>query len=365
MRKVTQGNNVPSGLVIAAAVLSFIGCRQGGAEGTAPAMPPVFVETAVVKPELMRDVAELVGQLEAEESVELRAEIAGTIAEVLFEEGTFVKAGTPLFRLRADEQKAELAAATARERLSADTHRRFKDLAEEEITSKWELERVMREHEVARAEVDRARVRLDKMEIRAPFAGRIGARKVSPGDHVESDTPLVDVHATEKLRLVFAVPERYAPVVQKDFAVEVNVAAYPEEWFPGKVYFVSPAVDATSRQLLLKGWVPNGESRLWPGQFARIRAEIARHDDALVLPDSALVYDGQSSFVWRVAADRKAERVAVETGLRREGKIEIRKGIANGDEIVIAGTNKIFPGVTLMTSPPPSADKTQKPPAES
>jgi len=341
-------------LVIAASLLSLAGCRHGGAEGTAPAMPPVFVETAVVKPQLVRDVAELVGQLEAEESVELRAEIAGTIAEVLFEEGSFVKGGTPLFRLRADEQKAELAAAQAKERLAADTHRRFKELAEEEITSKWELERVTREHEVAKAEVDRARVRLDKMEIRAPFAGRVGSRKVSPGDHVESETPLVDVHATEKLRLVFAVPERYAPVVRKDFAVEVSVAAYPDEWFPGKVYFVAPAVDPSNRQLTLKGWVPNAGSRLWPGQFARIRAEIGRRDDALVVPDSAIVYDGQSSFLWRVAADRKAERVAVETGLRREGKIEIRKGIASGDEVVVAGVNKIFPGATLMTGTPPS-----------
>jgi membrane fusion protein (multidrug efflux system) len=107
--------------------------------------------------------------------------------------------------------------------------------------------------------------------------------------------------------------------------------------------------------------VPNGDGRLWPGQFARIRAEIARRDDALALPDSALVYDGQASFVWRVAAERKAERVTVETGLRQGGKIEIRKGIASGDEIVVAGTNKIFPGATLMTGPPPSAEQKTKP----
>jgi membrane fusion protein (multidrug efflux system) len=349
-------------MLIIIAVASLAACGHGGgAEATAPAMPPVFVETSIVKPEVMRDVAELVGQLEAEESVEIRPEVEGTITAVLFEEGAAVKAGTPLFRLRNDEQKAELAAAVARERLAADTHRRFKSLSEEEIMSKSEIERVTREHDVASAEVDRVRVRLDKMEIRAPFEGRLGTRKVSPGDHVETTTPLVDLHATKRLRLVFAVPERYAPVLRKDVAVEVNVAAYPDDWFPGKVYFVAPAVDAASRQLMLKGWVENGDGRLWPGQFARIRAEIARRDDALALPDSALVYDGQASFVWRVAAERKAERVTVETGLRQGGKIEIRKGIASGDEIVVAGTNKIFPGATLMTGPPPSAEQKTKP----
>src|SRR5438105_3938745 len=107
-------------IIIAAASLAACG-HGGGAEATARAMPPVFVETSFVKPEVMRDVAELVGQLEAEESVEIRPEVEGTITAVLFEEGAAVKAGTPLFRLRSDEQKAELAAAVARERLAADT----------------------------------------------------------------------------------------------------------------------------------------------------------------------------------------------------------------------------------------------------
>jgi membrane fusion protein (multidrug efflux system) len=116
---------------------------------------------------------------------------------------------------------------------------------------------------------------------------------------------------------------------------------------------------------LLKAWVPNSQGRLWPGQFATVRAEIARHDDALVVPDSALAYDGDASFVWRVGAQRKAERVDVETGLRQEGRIEIRKGVAAGDEIVVAGTNKVFPGATLMTAPPPAAGAESKPASES
>ncbi|MGH7898754.1 MAG: efflux RND transporter periplasmic adaptor subunit, partial [Candidatus Binatia bacterium] len=203
------------------------------------------------------------------------------------------------------------------------------------------------------AELERARVRMERTRIRAPFAGRLGAREVSPGTRVTEESPLVELHASERLRLAFAVPERYAPLVRVAIPFEVSVAAYPDEWFRGEVYFVAPAVDPSSRQLLLKGWVPNAEGRLWPGQFARIRTEIARSDQALVVPDSALVYDGQSSFLWRVGAERKAERVPVEIGLRNQGRIEIRGGVAAGDEIVVAGTNKIFPGATLMTPPTP------------
>jgi len=332
--------------------LALAGCSKGGAEGSAPQMPPVFVETQVVKPGAIRDFAALVGQLDAEESVVIRPEISGTITEILFEEGAPVAAGTMLVRLRDDERRAALAAAEARARLAADTHRRFRELGEQQITSKSELERVARELDVAQAEVDRARVRLDRTRIRAPFAGRLGARKVSPGDRVDSQTPIVDLQAAERLRLAFALPERYAPIAKVGAALEVAVAAYPGEWFAGEVYFVAPAVDTASRQLLLKAWVQNQQGRLWPGQFATIRAEIARRDDALVVPDSALAYDGDTSFVWRVGAERKAERVTVETGLHQEGRIEIRKGVAEGDEIVVAGTNKVFPGATLTTGPP-------------
>lgn len=351
-------------LVTIAATALLVGCSKGGAQAP-PAVPPVFVETTVVNPAPIRDFAELVGQLEAEESVEIRPEMSGTVEKILFEEGAVVEAGALLLRLRDDERKAEFAAAEARERLAADTHRRFRQLAEEQVASASELERVARELDIAHAEVERARVRLNRTRIHAPFAGQLGARKVSPGARVTPDTPLVELYATERLRVVFAVPERYAPVVRVAVPLEVAVAAYPDEWFPAEVYFVSPAVDPTSRQRLLKGWVPNPQGRLWPGQFARIRTEIARRDQALVVPDSALVYDGQTSFVWRVGTERKAERVEVETGLRHEGRIEIRKGVHAGDEVVVAGTNKIFPGATLLTGPAPGASAQGKPAGES
>ena len=338
------------------AALLFSSCSGGDAPGKPDGkMPPVFVETMVMKPSAIRDVAELVGQLEAEESVDVHAEIRGIVEEIGFEDGARVETGALLFRLRDADQSAEVAEAEARERLAADTHRRFRELAEQEISSKWELERVARQLDVARAEVARTRARLAKMSIRAPFAGRLGARKVSPGDSVDSDTSLVDIHATERLRLVLAVPERFAPVARVGIPLEVAVQAYPGEWFRGEVYFVAPAVDAANRQLSMKGIVQNADGRLWPGQFAQIRTELARRDDALVVPDSALVYEGRSSFVWRVGDDRKAERVDVETGIRGGGNIELRTGVAVGDEVVVAGTNKLFPGATLATSPPPAS----------
>jgi membrane fusion protein, multidrug efflux system len=200
---------------LAIAALAFAACRGSGAnEGGPPEMPPVFVETAVVEPEALRETAKLVGQLEAEESVVLRPEIDGVVEQILFDEGARVEEGTVLVRLRDAQQKAELASARARAALAADTHRRFRELAEQEVTSAWELERVTRELEVARAEVERAEVALERTRIRAPFAGRLGARSISPGDRVSPETNLVPIHATDRLRLIMPIPERYASLAE-------------------------------------------------------------------------------------------------------------------------------------------------------
>lgn len=343
-------------ILLAIAALAFAACRGSGAnEDGRPEMPPVFVETAVVKPEALRETAKLVGQLEAEESVVLRPEIDGIVEDILFDEGARVEEGTVLVRLRDSQQEAELAAMRARAALAADTHRRFRELAEQEVTSAWELERVTRELEVAKAEVAQAEVALERTKIRAPFDGRLGARSISPGDRVSPDTDLVAIHATDRLRLIMPIPERYASLAEVGATVRVSVASIPDEWFTGEIYFVDPAVDVESRGLLLKGWVPNDHGRLRPGQFVEIRSDTREVADALAVPDSALVYESGNAFVWRVGAERKAERVDVETGIRDGGRIQVSEGLAAGDEVVVAGVNKVFPGATLKAAPPPSA----------
>src|SRR5262249_42086280 len=148
---------------------------------------------------------------------------------------------------------------------------------------------------------------LDRTQIRAPFDGVLGRRMISPGDRVTPDrmgagegTDLVQIDAIATLKLVFTVPEIAVPAVRADMPLAVTVAPFPGETFPGEVYFVAPALDPQNRRLLLKGRVPNPDRRLMPGLFANIKVEVARHEHALVVPESALVHEGDGVFVWRL-----------------------------------------------------------------
>jgi membrane fusion protein (multidrug efflux system) len=126
--------------------------------------------------------------------------------------------------------------------------------------------------------------------------------------------------------------------------VTITVKPYPELRFAGEVFFVSPTLDETTRRLTLKAWVPNLDRKLQPGLFANLEVQLAQRDDALVLPESALLVDQKGTFVWRLSEDGRAARVPVETGLRKASRVEIASGLAAGDRVVSAGTSKIAEG---------------------
>jgi membrane fusion protein (multidrug efflux system) len=314
--------------------------------------PPVAVEVVGVSRQTIADVVDLVGQLEAEESVLLKAETSGVVDVIEFNEGDKVQKGTLLFRLRDGEQRAKLREAEAELRLADDEFSRTKALAAQKTVSPSELDRATAALEAARARRDLAAVELERMSIRAPFDGMVGAREVSPGDRVMRNTGLVRIDAIDSLRLLFTVPEIAVNAMFVGLPLDISVAPYPGERFTGQVYFVAPTLDPANRRLMLKALVANDEHRLRPGLFANIRLEAARREDALVVPESAVAYDADGVFVWRVKPDHSVERVPVEVGIRRGGKVEIRRGLTGEDRVVTAGTHKVAPGVVIQEAAP-------------
>ncbi len=339
----------PRGLpALAAALALLIVAACGEPESAQPRGPrAAAVEIVRLDPQPFTDRIDLVGQLEAEESVMLRPEISGVVAEIGFDEGQTVTTGQVLFRLRDEEQRAELRAAVAERELAADIYQRTQELSQREVSAEAELDRARAELESAEAGVELARVELDRMQIRSPFDGAVGARWVSPGDRVDSNTDLVQIDNIERLQLLFTLPEMAVSLARTGLTVSLSLAPFPDERFHGEVYFVSPTLDPASRRLLLKAWIPNPDGRLRPGQFATLDLEVEHIPDALLAPESAIVYDSSGAFVWRVAEGDVAERVDVELGPRTEGAVVVRSGLRAGDAVVSAGTHKVYPGAQL------------------
>ncbi|HEY5656820.1 MAG TPA: efflux RND transporter periplasmic adaptor subunit [Myxococcota bacterium] len=330
-------------------LLLAAGC---GSEAESSYAPAAVVEAARVEPRNFSERLELVGQLTAAESVMIRPEIAGVVESVAFREGQRVEAGELLFTLRSGEQRAAVREANAQRALALDVFKRTEALSKVKVSALSELDRARAEVEAAEANVDMARINLERTEIRAPFDGALGARLVSPGDRIDSDTDLVQIDAVEKLRLEFSLPESAVSLAGIGLAVSVQVAAFPDEPFAGEVYFVSPSLDPTSRRLPLKAWVANQEGRLRPGMFGRVEIEVDRVHSALVVPDGAIAFDAAGTFVWRVSDEQRAERVKVELGPRQDGQVVVRSGIAAGDVIVTSGNLKLFPGIAVQIREP-------------
>jgi len=324
-------------------------CGPDASKQTGP--PPVSVEVAQVKVGAVTETAELVGELLAMGTVLIQPEIDGIVKSLNFREGQFVTTGTPLYHLDDAEQRAYLHAAQATLSLKEAIFTRTKALAAHEASSSANLDRAGAELKVAKAEVEFAQLQLDRTVIRAPWSGMVGLSSVFPGQRVEVKTQLVRIDNLAQVQVICSVPEQALPRVQMDAPMEFHVAAYPNEIFTVTVFFVSPTLDAQTRRLTVKARVENPSGRLRPGMFANIRAELGTNSNALLIPESALVYDRTGTFVWKVEKDGEknlAAKVLVKIGSRQGDQVEIVSGLAVNERIVSAGTNKVYAGAMLL-----------------
>ncbi len=338
-------------LVCTLAAGSF-GCGIGGSEAEAELSFAVTVEISEVTAGPLRDVATFSGQLDAEQSVMVKSEDDGVIAEVLFDEGQEVEEGMILYRLRDGEQKARLAEARAQLRLAREVHARTENLATRAAISQAARDEAAAQLAVAKARVEVAEVALERTRVRAPFSGVVGQRLVAPGERVDEKVALVQLDAVDRLQVQYGITELGILFTRVGTPVEVRVAPYPDEVFAGEVFYVSPTLDPDTRRIVAKAWVDNRDRRLRAGLFGEIDMQVAERDSAILVPEAAVVFDRHGTYVWRVDQAMKVAKVPVETGLRRGGEVEITLGLQPGDRIVSAGVNKLDEGDEVVAAAP-------------
>ncbi|HVF65907.1 MAG TPA: efflux RND transporter periplasmic adaptor subunit [Casimicrobiaceae bacterium] len=356
-------NPLPATAATPAAPATKGGPGAGG-QGGAPQATPV--ETAAVETVRLPQTITAVGSLRSDESVTVRPEVAGRIAAIQFKEGQRVSRGMTLLRLDAAINEAELQQARANHKLARTKYDRAVDLAKSNFISgqaRDEAENILRVAEAALAVVE---ARLAKTEIKAPFAGIIGLRSISVGDYVKEGADLVNLESIDPLKVDLRVPEVYLRRVQSGQPLEITLDAYPNRTFEGRVIAVNPLLDAAGRSVVIRAQVKNQDASLRPGMFARVRLITKDVAEALVVPEQALVPQGNEQFVFKVI-DNRAVRAKVELGQRREGKVEIVNGVTAGEMVVTAGQHRLRDGATVSVrnakSPPAPTDVGKAPAA--
>lgn len=291
----------------------------------------------------LREDVNAIGTLLANESVMIRPELDGRIREIHFAEGQTVAQGAKLVSLDAMEVEAQLKATDADVSLNQSRLRRAEELKQKNFISGQALDDARENLNQSLARQAEIRARLDKLLLRAPFEGVVGVRQVSPGAYVSKGQDIARLEGIGTLKLDFRVPEVYLSRIRPGQDVIVNVDAYPGEQFRGEIYAVEPSVDEQTRTVLLRAKVPNPGVRLKPGQFARVSLTLGTRENAVIVPEQAIVPRGQDFYVFRVV-DGKARLTRVELGLRRPGQAQIVSGLDAGETVVTDGQQRLRDG---------------------
>ena len=300
------------------------------------------VVVSPVKQQPIRESIEAVGTTRSIKAIEVVALTSGRVIELTARPGQEVQKGDPIIKLDDDIEKANLAEARAKLQKAKSFLERSRTLRARKHTSQASLEQLQAEAAGAAAEVGRAERRLADRVVRAAFAGRVGLNKVEIGALVDNKTVLTTLDDISKVEIEFQLPEGVFGRLKRGMKVVAEAVAFPGRKFTGVVAHVDTRVDRVTRTFLVRARLPNSDRSLPAGMFMRLTL-IFNERLAQVVPEEAVIAEGDSNFVF-VVKDGRARKQTIKVGQRQPGLVELRAGVAIGDDVVVLGLGRLRDG---------------------
>jgi membrane fusion protein, multidrug efflux system len=320
-------------------------------------MPPTTVSSVPVKEEDWAPVLPSVGTISAVQGATVSAELAGTVAEIKFQNGGLAKQGDVLVRLDASSEESQLHTAEADLELARADLERARGLAARNVVSKAELDSAESKFKQKEGTVGNMRAMIAKKEVRAPFDGLLGIRLVNVGQMVTAGQQVVSLQALEPLYVDFALPQQYLSKLSEGLDVHVQTDVMPGHDFVGKLTALNSSVDPVTRNVALQGTLENRDHALRPGMFAKVEVMLPEKNKTLVVPGTAISYApyGDSVFVIEQKKDDKTGKESqmlrqafVRVGEARGDFVSINQGLEPGQTIVSAGVFKLRNGMPVV-----------------
>jgi membrane fusion protein (multidrug efflux system) len=225
-------------------------------------------------------------------------------------------------------------------------HKRNQELVAQSFISQRSLDESAAALEVSRAKLSLAQATLQRLQVLAPFDGLTGLKQINVGDYLKDGADMVNLEDIDAVLLDFRLPERFQSKIRAGQKAQLTVDALPGRPFTAIVQAVDPLIEPNGRSVGVRGCIDNRQQQLRPGMFARVNAVFGTRENALVIPEEAIIPQGGRTFVVKVVAGDKpdarvSERVAVKVGLRLPGKVEILEGLTAGDTVVTAGHQRL------------------------
>jgi membrane fusion protein, multidrug efflux system len=331
------------------------------------AQPPQTVTALKASNSEWQPNIESVGSLRAVKGADLSLEVSGVVDTISFNSGDDVKEGTPLLKLRSDDDQAKLDSLKATADLNQITYDRDQKQFKLQAVSQATIDTDAANLKNAQAQVAQQQAILDKKSLRAPFTGHLGIRAVDLGQYLGAGTVIVTLQALDPIFVDFFVPQQSVDRLKLGQSVTVKIDAFKDQTFPGEVSAINPKVDAATRNVQVRATLKNPDHKLIPGMYATIDISTGSPQNYVTLPQTAITYNPYGDTVYIIDekgkdAAGKPQLVArqnfVTMGATRGDQVAILKGVNDGEMVVTSGQIKLHNGTPVLidNSVQPTAD---------
>ena len=319
------------------------------ANHVAPAKSLPAVSVAVATSGSISRTIDLDGTVEAAKIARMSSPAEGPVlnCQTIVREGDHVNKGQLIVCIGRDKTiNAQLAAAQSdliREKAELD---RVTELVKNGAIPGDQLEIARARHENVKAQLARIEESQKDYSITAPWGGVVSRVMVLEGDYVAPRTPLIEIFDPASLVARFAVPEADSQSVEIGKAVSVKLDAYPEKNFQARIVRIYPKLDPGTRTRIIEA-VLTEKVAMMPGLFARIKMAVQTHENTVLVPAGAVIVTAAGDRLVYVIGEGKAAARKVSTGIEAGSIIEILSGVKPGEQIVVAGNEKLKDGMAV------------------
>jgi membrane fusion protein (multidrug efflux system) len=334
--------------------------------------PPTAVTTTVAEKSQWQPTLETIGTVTAINGVTISTDLAGIVSKIAFESGSQVKTGDLLVQLNTDQEQAQLAQAEAQRDWTQITLTRNQELVAKKTVSQSDYDSATAQFHQAQATVDQFKALIARKTLRAPFAGVVGIRQINLGQYLNTGDAVVTLQSFDPIYVNFSLPQQNLSQLTVGQSVEINMDAYGDKVFPGKVTAINSLVDQNSRNVQIQATLPNSETQLRPGMYAKVKVVLPEAQEVVAIPSSSIHYAPYGDSVF-IVSDLKSDdgktfkgvkEQFVKLGQSKGDLTAIVSGLKPGDEVVTSGVFRLRSGEAIIvnnkatpgseTSPTPS-----------
>lgn len=302
------------------------------------------VEVEQVRRGSIQRTLKAVGTLRANQQVKMHAEIHGIVSRVYVSGGDRVTAGKPLLALDNRMYEAQLKDAKAQLALAKTEFARAAKLESGKFGTLKAKEKTFADLQKAEAAVELAALNLERTVIRAPFDGLASLSDIDRGDYVTEQQDLMSIVDIDPMKVEFRIPAQHILALSRNQQIWVMIDGFGDKEFDGQIEAINPKVDPAAHSVLVRGVLSNKLNVLKPGLFARVELVAGSKDNVLLIPEVAVQFDGENSYVYQIV-DFQGKQVAlkrsISVGLTEGNNVEVVRGLQEGDYIITSGQFKV------------------------